>query len=465
MTFTVPITDNVQYDIFKTVGLSLTNVISGELGAINPATLIINDNDSPNSLSIDNFESGLTTGKDIFDNQIGYSTWGSTQGNVAITVTSGMTCTGGTLPNSVLKVTSNIENWGGFTDAFPRNATWRHQDWSRYDGLRFWFYGTNSGKQIQVEIFDNRQLENTGDSAERYYQRFPDNFSGWQQISLPFALFQRRSDYQPGGAPANGFNLTNVSGYAFNLPKVGMSTTLYYIDQVELYGDLSAHPATTRLNSRPTPMARSKVSRSPPRSCSTRQRPPPSPCPTSSRRIPPRASDFTGALSGTLVFATGETFKTITLQTTDDSQVEPREPLGISLLNPVGAPIGYVSKALLVIIDNDLPDPNVIDDFETGVPVDLKTQGNVTVTAKTVLATDPLAVPGQALDNTILDITYDLPAGTTGGFTRKFDTAKDLSQADGVSFWYYGAGSGRPVTFTLLEYNGANPLQARRTGP
>ena len=62
LTFTVPISDNVQYAVYKTVGLSLTNVISGELGAINPATLIINDNDNPNSLLIDNFESGLTTG-------------------------------------------------------------------------------------------------------------------------------------------------------------------------------------------------------------------------------------------------------------------------------------------------------------------------------------------------------------------------------------------------------------------
>jgi beta-glucosidase len=198
------------------------------------------------SAVVDNFESGLTTGRDIFNNPIGYSTWGSTQGNVAITVTRGMTLPGGTLlpPNTALQVTSNIENWGGFTDAFKDDQSWGHQDWSRYDGMRFWFYGTNSGKQIQVEIFDNRQLENIGDSAERYYQRFADNFSGWQQISLPFALFQRRTDYQPGGAPADGLNLTDVSGYAFNLPS--SARMILYRSMIELYGDLSAHPVTTR---------------------------------------------------------------------------------------------------------------------------------------------------------------------------------------------------------------------------
>ncbi len=459
MTFTVPITDNVQYNIFKTVGLSLTNVISGELGAINPATLIINDNDSPNSLLIDNFENGLTSGKDIFNNQIGYSTWGSTQGNVAITVTSGMTYTGGSLPNSVLKVTSNIENWGGFTDAFPRSNTWSHQDWSRYDGLRFWFYGTNSGKQIQVEIFDNRQLENTGDSAERYYQRFPDNFSGWQQISLPFALFQRRTDFQPGGAPADGLNLTDVSGYAFNLPSVS-ATTIYYIDQVEVYGDLSAHPATTRVGfsayAYGTIEGQSLVAEV------MLNTPATSPITVTYAITTDTASslDFTGPLSGTVVFAVGEQYKTITVQTIDDSKVEPREQLKISLTNAVGAPIGYVSRALLVIVDNDVPDPKVIDDFEAGVPVGLNVSGNVTVTAKTVLATDPLAVPGQNPDNTILDVSYNLAAGTTGGFTREFDTPQDFSQSDGVSFWFNGTGSGKTITFTLLDNNVTNTVPA-----
>ena len=47
----------------------------------------------PDVLLIENFEAGLPGGKDLFANSIGFSTWGSTQGNVANTTTSGMTYT------------------------------------------------------------------------------------------------------------------------------------------------------------------------------------------------------------------------------------------------------------------------------------------------------------------------------------------------------------------------------------
>ena len=332
----------------------------------------------------------------------------------------------------MLKVTSNIENWGGFTDAFKDDQSWGHQDWSRYDGMRFWFYGTNSGQQIQIEIFDNRQLENTGDSAERYYQRFTEDFVGWQQISLPFAFFQRRTDYQPGGAPADGLNLTDVSGYAFNMPAVA-SATIYYVDQVELYGDLSAHPATTRVSFAAyaygaiegQPLTAKVVLNSAAATTVTVTY-------VITADTATAGLDFTGPLSGSVVFAPGETAKTITVPTVDDHKPEAREQIKISLTGSTGAPIGYVSRALLVIIDNDTPDPKMIDDFENGVPTALKPYGNVTVTTQSVLSTDPLAVPGQDPDNNILHVTYDLPTGTTGGFDRKFDAPKDLSQSDGV---------------------------------
>jgi len=458
MTATVPITDDAAYELAETIVLSLTGASGATIGLYNPTTINLIDNDpAPDSLLIDNFESGLTTGKDIFNNQIGYSTWGSTQGNVAITVTSGMTYTGGTLPNSVLKVTSNIESWGGFTDAFKDDQSWGHQDWSRYDGLRFWFYGTNSGKQIQIEIFDNRQLENTGDSAERYYQRFTDNFSGWQQISLPFAFFQRRTDFQPGGAPADGLNLTEVSGYAFNMPSVA-SETIYYVDQVELYGDLSAHPASTRDNF--SAYAYGAIEGEPLVAKITLNNAAAVLITVTYVITADTATyglDFTGPLSGTIVFAAGEVTKTIAVSTVDDHKPEAREQIKISLTSSSGASIGYVSRALFVIIDNDTPDPKMIDDFESGVPTALKPYGNVTVITQSVLATDPLAVPGQNPDNNILHVTYNLPTGTTGGFTRKFDTPRDLSQSDGISFWYYGSGSGRTITYTLLDNGQPDP--------
>jgi beta-glucanase (GH16 family) len=458
MTATVPITDDASYELAETIVLSLTGASNATIGLYNPTTINLVDNDAPpNVLLIDSFESGLTTGRDIFNNPLGYSTWGSTANNVAITVTSGMTYPSGTLPNTVLKVISDIESWGGFTDAFKDGDTWGHQDWSRYDGLRFWFYGTNSGKPIQIEIFDNRQLENTGDSAERYYQRFTDDFTGWQQVSLPFAFFQRRTDYQPGGAPADGLNLTDVSGFAFNLPSVA-STTIYYVDQIEIYGDLSAHPATTKVGF--SAYGYGAIEGQPLTAKIALNTAAAAPITASYVITADTASytyDFTGPLSGTIVFAAGEVSKTITVPTVDDHKAEAQERITISLTSSSGAPLGYISRARLVIVDNDTPDPKVIDDFENGVPTPLKAYGNVTVTTQSVLAADPLAVPGQDPQNQVLSVTYNIPDGGAGGFVRKFEKPLDLSQSEGLSFWYYGSGSGRPITITLLDNGQPDP--------
>ena len=81
MTATVPITDDAAYELAETIVLSLTGASGATIGLYNPTTINLIDNDAaPDSLLIDNFESGLTTGKDIFNNPIGFSTWGSTHG-------------------------------------------------------------------------------------------------------------------------------------------------------------------------------------------------------------------------------------------------------------------------------------------------------------------------------------------------------------------------------------------------
>ena len=45
-----------------------------------------------------------------------------------------------------------------------------------------------------------------------------DDYEAWQQFTIPFAHFQRRSDWQPGGAPDDGCNLDAVNGFAFGFP-------------------------------------------------------------------------------------------------------------------------------------------------------------------------------------------------------------------------------------------------------
>ncbi len=84
-----------------------------------------------------------------------------------------------------------------------------------------------------MEIHDNRAPDATTDSAERWFYHITDDFEGWQRFSIPFTDFQRRSDWQPGGAPDDGLGLTEVHGYAFGFP-AGAGAQTNYLDDVSL---------------------------------------------------------------------------------------------------------------------------------------------------------------------------------------------------------------------------------------
>ena len=58
------------------------------------------------------------------------------------------------------------------------------------------------------------------DTAERWEATFTDDFTGWQQVVVPFTDFARSAE-QPAGAPDDGLNLTEVWGYGFALPQGG----------------------------------------------------------------------------------------------------------------------------------------------------------------------------------------------------------------------------------------------------
>ena len=42
---------------------------------------------------------------------------------------------------------------------------------------------------------------------------------GWRCISIPFDDFTRATDFQPGGAPDDGFTLTEIWAWAIVLPE------------------------------------------------------------------------------------------------------------------------------------------------------------------------------------------------------------------------------------------------------
>jgi beta-glucanase (GH16 family) len=71
------------------------------------------------------------------------------------------------------------------------------------------------------------------DTAERFESTFVDDFTGWQQVQVPFSTFVRSAE-QPAGAPNDGLGLTEVWGYGFKLPATGTATGTVLLDQVRL---------------------------------------------------------------------------------------------------------------------------------------------------------------------------------------------------------------------------------------
>jgi len=178
---------------------------------------------------MDDFESGEAfSATDEFNNAIGFAPWGDSAGNVQLSVEE--IERDGAMTNA-LAISYDIASWGGFTHALTDGENWVSQDWSDYGALQFWLYGNNTEGIVQVEIFDNRNPDLNVDTAERWFYRITDDYEGWQQFTIPFENFQRRTDFQPGGAPNDGLGLNEVSGYAFGMPG-GAGAQVAYLDNV-----------------------------------------------------------------------------------------------------------------------------------------------------------------------------------------------------------------------------------------
>ena len=117
--------------------------------------------------------------------------------------------------NDILEVDYNVTDFGGFGQAFDVVGP---QDWSGYTSFDFWFHGTGSGLNYQAEISDNRSNP-AADTSERFDYVFTDTTAGWQYITIPFEDFTRATDFQPGGAPDDGFTLTEIWAWAIVLPQ------------------------------------------------------------------------------------------------------------------------------------------------------------------------------------------------------------------------------------------------------
>jgi hypothetical protein len=116
--------------------------------------------------------------------------------------------------------------WAGIERIFPAP-----QDWTLYQEISFAFYGANSGRTIRFELLENRAPGSNLDTAERFEYRFADTLRGWRTFHISWTSFSRRSDWQPQGAPDDGFNRAAIWGMNFS-PIDGYG--IFRVDEIRL---------------------------------------------------------------------------------------------------------------------------------------------------------------------------------------------------------------------------------------
>ncbi|UCH26642.1 MAG: family 16 glycosylhydrolase, partial [Trueperaceae bacterium] len=565
--FTVTTVDDNDDEPDETVILTLSNPVNAELGANFQTTLKIKDNELPTPgtiVVIDDFESGLPVGADGDGNAIGFFTFNDGNSTVAINTGTPPASVPGSVPgNQVLQVDTHVNDSFGFAGmihAFENPAVneWTPQDWSGFEGFSFWLFGNNTGSILFIDILDNRVPGSTSDTAERFSIDIVDDFSGWKFFAIPFADLSRKEI--GNGAPNDGFTLSEVHGWAFGGFNSGLPFT-NYLDDVGVFG--AAEPpqlAVTfsaneyQVDEGDTATVTVKLNRP-----LGAEDPPQVGVSYSSDPGTARPDREYGPVAGTLTFVQGgPAEQTFSLPTFDDPKHDGDKTVILRLTDPVDVSLGFVTQAVVAILDGNPLDPGLVDDFERGAFL-WAADDQVAFGAYEVAAGDPLALPGQGAYENLLRVTvplvvdmvvegrlckggtgvipvallktdsfdatsvdhtsvrfgtafeahgdrktgvarrheedfegdgdtdlifhfraretgYDcdtvqpiltgetfggqpiLAGGEAGfGFGRDFAIGRDWSAADGLSFWFYGTGSGVPVTVGLKDNRAPDP--------
>lgn len=163
---------------------------------------------------VDDFENGIWMGNAGPDSRIGLVPGDST----TLAIQQVLPETALALPeqdtvNNILAVQYDAE--GSYTHAFTNGLNATTQDWSVYNALGMWLYGTG----VPVDVIVN--------ANGTYRYNLEATQSGWQYVIIPFALFTNEAD--DGALDASA-----VEGYGVALSSVTTSGTLY-LDTVQLY--------------------------------------------------------------------------------------------------------------------------------------------------------------------------------------------------------------------------------------
>ncbi len=422
--------------------VTLCICLFASMGLVGPAAPVV----AAAPLIVDDFESPLRSGVEGTV-AIGFNTFQDPNSSVAIAIsaTPPAPLPGAGTPNSVLQVNLNVVSFAGFAHGFE-NATanqWVSQDWSAYEGFSFWIYGNNSGTTMFVDVLDNRNPGSTTDDAERWSVDVIDNFSGWKEVQLPFASMHRKEI--GNGAPNDGFGLTEVHGWAFGTITTPSAQT-YYIDNASVYGVAPIRPLTvgfSAINYKVTEGSTATVT-------AKLSKPSSDPVTVQYRTtIGPAIAnrDYT-PVSGTLTFPPNVTLQSFSVNTIDNGKYQGERGVQVELSSPTGgAALGLPPVARVSILDNEAFDPTLLDDFET-YPY-FWSADDAALSNPEIASGAALALPGQGAFEHILQV--DPQRGPALEFGRRFPIGQDWNDAGGLSFWYYGQNTGRPVEVKLAN--------------
>ncbi len=400
---------------------------------------------------IDDFESGLPSGEDAHGNGIGFVTWGDFWTGTTVEITTTLVADDAPLARPcqtgdthLLQFDANVNGWGGVTHAFENEDvdTWVTQDWSSYEGISFWLYGQNTGNELLFEVQDNRNPGSTGADTEIWSHGFVDDFSGWQLFVLDFDTDFTRKEIG-NGAPNDGFGRDEVHGWAFGTLNTGGADVTYYLDNVMIYGNTgSDQPLTVAFDLGQVSVTEGDTAQLVVTLNYTTTTPVTVTYATAEANA--RLRQYT-PVSGTLTFPAGTLTQTISIPTYHDGKHTRNTRVAVNLYEG-SAPLGFQRRAILTIVDLDPADPMLIDDFEGYHPF-IYQEGTVDLSITTLLAGDPLAVPGQLAYEDVLTVDVDGVAS----FSRIFSQGQDWSAYDGLSLWFYGQNSGETITLQLRE--------------
>jgi len=403
------------------------------------------------ALRLADFEGGIPQAVDAFNNALGFSTWQDGGGALALSAVAiepgdALALPGQEAVEHALRVEHRIASWGGFTQAFAdgTGTRWIPRDLSGYAGLRFWYAGDGRGGTVQVDLFDNRNPNLTGDSAERWYHRFVDTTTEWRLIEIPFSSFARRTDFQPGGAPNDGLGLDEASGWALGFPP-GEGTS--HVARVEAYGSsgvvsegvvtLQFADALTVVDEGDEGALRIVLSEASDEAISVRV------FVQGDEAVPFRNIIPANVL---VVFPPGVTEATVAVRTLADGRHAGDLRAIARLDGPRGGALGFQRRAVIVIRDADPFDPDLIAEFGAGTGP-FEAGAGTAVSAAELLATAANARPGQARFEGALAFSWE----EAGEVRARFPLAMDARHADGIEFWYRGDGSGREVRVEVLD--------------